>query len=104
MLTQFSNQLADVVAAAAPSVVQVLGRRRPASGVVYATQVVVTTMRAIGREEGLQVRQHDGHAADAELVGWDPATGLAVLRAAALDAPLIAPSSGPVRVGHFALA
>jgi hypothetical protein len=28
-LTTFSNQLADIVAAAAPSVVQVQGRRRP---------------------------------------------------------------------------
>jgi hypothetical protein len=40
MLTDFSTHLADVVAAAASSVVQVMGRRRPASGVVYADDVV----------------------------------------------------------------
>jgi S1-C subfamily serine protease len=104
MLTNFSNQLADAVAAAAPSVVQVHGRRRPASGLVYASQVVVTTMSAIGREDGLEVRPHEGAAAEAELLGWDPATGLAVLRASSLQAPAIAPSSTPVRVGHLALA
>ncbi len=104
MLTQLSDQFAAAVAAAAPSVVQVHGRRRPASGLVYANGVVITTMHAIGREEGIEVRQHDGRASDAELVSWDPATGLALLRASALDAPPIAQSDAPVRVGHIALA
>jgi S1-C subfamily serine protease len=104
MLTQLSNHLADAVSAAAPSVVQVHGRRRPASGVLYAADVTVTTIRAIDREDGLQVRQHDGRAVGAELVGWDPATGLAVLRHAGLDAPKIAVSGTTVRVGHLALA
>jgi S1-C subfamily serine protease len=104
MLTELSNQLADVVSTAAPSVVQVRGDRRPASGLVYANQVVLTTMRAIGRDDGLLVRRHDGQAANAELGGWDPATGLAVLRTAPLDAPPIAPSGTEVRVGHLAVA
>lgn len=104
MLTQFSDGLAAAVAAAAPSVVQVHGRRRPASGLVYASGIVVTTMQAIGREEGLEVRQHDGRASEAELVSWDPATGLAVLRASTIDAPPITPSTAAVRVGHVALA
>ena len=85
LLTTFSNQLADAVAAAAPSVVQVQGRRRPASGLVYADNVVLTTARALGREDGLRVRRHDGHTLDAELAGWDPTTSLAVLRATGLD-------------------
>ena len=63
LLTTFSNQLADAVAAAAPAVVQVQGRRRPASGLVYADDVVVTMARALGREDGLRVRRHDGHDA-----------------------------------------
>jgi S1-C subfamily serine protease len=104
MLTQISNQLADAVSAAAPSVVQVHGRRRPASGLVYAQQVVLTTMSALRREDGLQVRRSDGQVVDAELLGWDPATGLAVLRANGLDAPPVATSSAPVRVGHIGLA
>ena len=103
LLTPFSNQLADAVAAAVPSVVQVQGRRRPASGLVYADNVVLTTVRALGREDGLRVRRDDGRAFDAELAGWDPTTSLAVLRVADLQAPPIAPSKMTPRVGHLAL-
>lgn len=103
MLTEFSNELADVVAAAAPSVVQVNGGRRPASGLSYGKGVVVTTTRALGREKGLQVRQHDGRTADAELAGWDAASGVAVLRAE-IDAPAFVPSTADVRVGQVGIA
>lgn len=104
LLTTFSNQLADAVASAAPSVVQVQGRRRPASGLVYADNVVLTTVRALGREDGLHVRRHDGQTFDAELAGWDPATSLAVLRVPDLGTAPIAPSTVAARVGHLALA
>jgi S1-C subfamily serine protease len=104
LLTTFSNQLADAVAAASPSVVQVQGRRRPASGLVYAENVVLTTVRALGREDGLHVRRDDGRTLDAELAGWDPTTSLAVLRVPGLDAPAITPSTVAPRVGHLALA
>jgi len=103
-LTNFSNQLADVVDAAAASVVQVQGRRRPASGLVYADNVVLTTVRALGREDGLRVRRHDGQAFDAELAGWDPTTSLAVLRVPGLATAALAPSPTPPRVGHLAVA
>ena len=104
LLAAFSNQLADVVEAAAPSVVQVQGRRRPASGLVYADNVVVTTVRALGREDGLHVRRHDGATLDAELAGWDPATSLAVLRVPNLETKPIAPGAAAPRVGHMAVA
>ncbi|PYR63310.1 MAG: signal protein PDZ [Acidobacteria bacterium] len=104
ILLSLSNQMADTVAAIAPSVVQVQGRRRPASGVVYAADVVLTTVRALGREDGLRVRTHDGRALDAELAGWDPATGLAVLRAASLGVASATAAETPARVGHLAIA
>jgi S1-C subfamily serine protease len=104
MLTEFSNQLADAAAAAAPSVVQVQGRRRAASGIVYAQGTVVTTVQALGREDGLHVRGSEGDAVDAELAAWDPATSLAVLKAPALVAPAIQVATQPARVGHLALA
>ena len=103
-LTSFSNALADAVAAAAPSVVQVHGARRPATGVVYRADTVITTARALGREDGLHVRRADGTTLDAELAGWDPATGLAVLRAPGLDGAPIERSAADPRVGHLALA
>jgi S1-C subfamily serine protease len=96
--------MAEAAAAAARSVVQVQGRRRPASGVVYATGAVVTTIQALGGEDGLRVRGDDGNVSDAELAGWDPTTSLAVLRVQALAAPPIAVAKEAARVGHFALA
>src|SRR5437763_9742028 len=98
LLTSFSNQLADSVAAAAPSVVQVQGRRRPASGLVYADGIVVTTVRALGREDGLHVRRGDGTTFAAELAGWDPTTTLAVLRVPELAAPPATPAATAPRV------
>src|SRR5881394_1138012 len=104
LLSTFSNQMADAVAVAAPSVVQVQGRRRPASGIVYSDSVVLTTMQALGREDGLRVRVHDGRALDAELAGWDPTTSLAVLRVPGLAAQPITPAVAAPRVGHLVLA
>jgi len=103
-LTSFSNQLAEAVAAAAPSVVQVQGRRQPVSGLVYADNVVLTMVRALGRGDGLHVRRDDGRAFEAELAGWDPTTSLAVLRVAGLETPPLAPAASVPRVGQLALA
>jgi S1-C subfamily serine protease len=104
ILDTLSNELADAVAAAAPSVVQVLGRRRPASGVVQAPDIVVTTARALGRDDGLRVRRAGGDAIEAQLAGWDPATGLAVLQVPGLAAPAIRVSERAARVGQIAVA
>ena len=104
LLTTFSNALADAVAAAAPSVVQVQGAGAPASGLISADDVVVTTVRALGREDGLHVRRHDGVTLDAELSGWDPATTLAILRVPGLGGAPIPPASAQPRVGHLVLA
>jgi serine protease Do len=103
-LFALSNQFADAVAAIAPSVVQVQGHRRPASGLAYGADVVLTTTRALGREDGLKIRTGDGRTVDAELAGWDPATSLAVVRAAGLGVPSAAVAETPPRVGHLALA
>jgi S1-C subfamily serine protease len=104
MLTEFSNQLADAVASAAPSVVQVNGGRRPVSGLVYAEDVVLTTMRGVGRNEHLPVRRDDGQELQGDFAGWDPATQLAVLRVPGLGAPPIVRAAAEPRVGHLALA
>jgi S1-C subfamily serine protease len=99
-----SNGLADVVERVAPSVVQVQGGRRPASGVVYGNGIVVTTIRALGREDGLSIRAHDGAVFDAELAGWDAATTLAVVRVPNLSLSALEPAADAPRVGHLALA
>jgi S1-C subfamily serine protease len=81
-LESLSREFAEAVAAAAPSVVQVFGARRPASGVVHGPDTIITTARAVGREEGLRVRVNgqEDDGVEAELAGWDPATGIALIR------------------------
>jgi serine protease Do len=104
-LASLSNDLAALTAAGAGSVVQVAGRRRPASGVVHGSDTIITTARAIGREDGLQVRLPDDTAVDAELVGWDPSTGVALLRTRspiALTPPAL--SRETPRTGEIAIA
>ena len=104
LLSNYSDAIADAIAAVAPCVVQVRGRRRAVSGLVYDTDVVVTNARALGREDHLQVRAHDGRTLDAELAGWDPATGLAVLRVPGLGLTPAVKSGGTPRVGHLVFA
>src|SRR3977135_1728588 len=103
MLNQFSNQIADAVASAAPSVVQVNGGRRPVSGLAYTTDVVLTTMRGVGQHEHVPVRRHDGQILQGDLAGVDPATQLAVLRVPGLALTPIARAAAEPRVGHLAL-
>jgi S1-C subfamily serine protease len=102
-LTQFSDSLADSVSTAASSVVQVRGAGRPASGLVFAPETVITTMRALGREDGLHVRG-EGPVMEAHLAGWDPTTSLALLRVPGLAGTPITPTATQPRVGHLALA
>lgn len=103
-LSAFSDELAALVAGVAPSVVQVQGRRRAASGIAIGDDAVITMARALGREEGLQVRRDDGQSFGAELTGWDPATGIAALRANGLGAPAAQPAKDAPRTGHIAVA
>src|SRR4029450_10992090 len=103
-LSALSTDCAEAVNAVAAGVVQVQGRRRPASGLVYADDVVLTTARVLGRGDGLQVRRHDGSAFEAELAGWDPATSVALLRATGLGVSPVVVSPDAPRVGHIAVA
>jgi S1-C subfamily serine protease len=104
-LAAFSNELGSLAEAGAASVVQVLGARRPSSGVVHGPDTIVTTARAIGREDGLRVRLPGGESVDADLAGWDPATGIAVLRARTpLNVPAPSIAVAEPRVGEIVLA
>jgi serine protease Do len=94
-LASLSDELANLASANAAAVVQVIGARRPATGVVHGPDTIVTTARAIGREDGLRIRIADADAAEADLAGWDPPTGIAVLRTRtpiAAAAPTVTPT------------
>lgn len=105
VLQSLSNALADAVQAAGAGVVRVEARRRlPATGFVWSADgVIVTAHHVVERDENITVGLPNGQSVSATLVGRDPSTDVAVLRAqgslTALDK-----SSGDFRVGHLALA
>lgn len=104
-LSSLSNELAGLAAAGATSIVQVLGARRPATGIIHGPDTIITTARAIGRDDGLRVRVGDADPAEANLVGWDPATGIALLRASSpLGGPAPSRADTEPRPGEIVLA
>ena len=105
LLSTFSNQMADAVERVAPSLVLVNGRQgRPASGIVYAPDLVLTADHALEREEDLTIQTHDNRTLPAQFVGRDLATDLAVLRVADLNLNAAVAASEPARVGQLVLA
>lgn len=82
-LTDLSEDLSRVVAERAPSVVRVDARHRmPSSGIVWSADgVVVTADHAVERDDEIQIGLPTGEAVSAALVGRDPSTDVAVLRA-----------------------
>lgn len=103
MLIELSNAIADIVEKVGPSVVQVQGDRRPATGLTYSNDHVLTTSAAVGREEHPQVRQADGQSFAGEVVGWHPTTRLVLIKAPGLKTPIVTPGALP-RVGQLAIA
>lgn len=108
VLQSLSDALAATVEAASASVVRVDARRRlAATGVVWSADgVIVTANHVVERDDNIRVGLPDGRAVSAALVGRDPSTDLAVLRAQ--NAPtLTAPNWGEpsqLKVGHIVLA
>ncbi|MBI4203368.1 MAG: trypsin-like peptidase domain-containing protein [Chloroflexi bacterium] len=106
-LTNVSNDLAALVAAVSSGVVRVEGRRRmAASGIVWSADgLIVTTHHVLEQDEGIQVGLADGRSVAATLVGRDPTTDLALLRAQAAGlTPLPWAEADTARVGHLVLA
>ena len=105
LLAALSDGMADAVEKIGPAVVRVNGRRRrPASGVVYAPNMVLTASHALEREEDLTVGISDGRTISAQFVGRDPSTDLAALRVEDLDVETATPAQGAARIGQLALA
>lgn len=106
-LTQFSDDLAQLVEASSPFIVRVEARRRlPASGVVWSSDgLIVTSHHVVESDDDIKVGLSNGDTANAKLVGRDPTTDIAVLRVEASDlqTPALVNPDG-LRVGHLALA
>jgi serine protease DegQ len=105
LLAALSDGMADAVENVGRSVVRVNGRRRrPASGVVYGPEMVLTASHALEREEDLTVGVGDGRTLPARFVGRDSSTDLAALRVESLDVAAATPAEGAARIGQLVLA
>jgi S1-C subfamily serine protease len=105
LLSTISNQMADAVERVSPSLVLVNGRQgRPASGIVYAQNLVLTADHVLEREEDLTIETHDQRTLPAHFAGRDLATDMAVLRVADLGLNPAVVSTETARVGQLVLA
>jgi S1-C subfamily serine protease len=102
---QFSESLAGAVEKAAAGVVRLNGRRRrPSSGVIWSSGVVVTTHHVLEWEEDIAVGFPDGSTTTASVIGRDPSTDLAALRVAGpTPEPTEWGDAGEVKTGHLVL-
>ena len=104
VLVELSDALADAAEKAGEATVLVNARRRmPASGIVYASDLILTADHTIEREEGIKVTLADGTEVSAKVAGRDPGSDLAVLK---LDRPVknvAEATKSPARLGQIAL-
>lgn len=106
-LQTLSNAMAGLVEAAGPSIVRVEARGRvPASGVVWSSDgIIVTAHHVVERDDNIKIGLADGNTVNATLIGRDPNTDLAVLKAetSGLTAATWIDAT-ELRVGHLMLA
>ena len=110
LLDAYSRAVIQVVDATAPSVVSLRGRAGHGGGsgsgfLITPDGYAVTNSHVVQGRKELTATTADGDAIDADVIGDDPATDLALLRLAARDMPH-APvgDSQLVRVGQLVIA
>src|SRR5207245_11500946 len=83
--SMLSNQMADAVEHVSSALVLVNGRQgRPASGIVYAQDLVLTADHVLEREEDLTIETHDQRTLPAQFAVRDLGNDIAVLRYATI--------------------
>lgn len=104
LLRLLSNQMADAVEHVAPAIVLVNGRgQQPASGIVYAPELVLTADHVLQQAE-ITIETHDKRKLAAQVVGRDAASDLAVLRIPDLGLEAATASTESARVGQLIMA
>jgi len=103
-LTDLSNGLTSAVELGGAGTVLVDARKRyPASGIIYAEDLILTADHVVRRDEDLKVVSPDGKEYGAAIVGRDPGSDLALLRLG--EKVLVPPKiSDDVKVGQLVLA
>lgn len=107
VLRSVSDEMAATVERAGASVVRVDARRRmPASGIVWSADgLIVTSHHVVERDENITIGLPGGDTVTASLVGRDPTTDIAVLRAQGGDLTTASwTETDAVKVGHLVLA
>lgn len=105
VLTEFSEGLAAAVENGGAGTVLVDARRRyPASGIIYAADLVLTADHVVTREDSLSVATAERKTYPATVAGRDPGSDLALLRLS--EKALVAPKQAPAapKVGQIVLA
>src|SRR2546425_6826472 len=104
-LSDVSRDIADLVARLGPSVVRVDARRgRPATGIIWADNLVLTADHVLEQEEAIQVTGSTT-TVKASIAGRDPGTDLALLRTDGLSGvPAPRGRSTDIRAGHIVIA
>jgi S1-C subfamily serine protease len=102
-LREFSNDLSAAVEKGGASTILVDARKRyPASGIVYAEDLVLTADHVVTKED-IKVGLPDGKTLSATVAGRDPGSDLALLKLAE-KALSPAKTSDDVKVGQLVLA
>ena len=103
-LSDLSGEIAELVGRLGASVVRIDGRRgRPASGIIWADNLVLTADHVIDQDEILVTSPPT--TVKASVVGRDPGTDLALLKTDGLGgAPAARGRSADLRPGHIVLA
>src|SRR5436309_3999198 len=104
-LSDLSRDIAEVVGRLGPSGVRVDARGgRPASGIIWADNLVLTADHVLEQEDTVQVTRAIA-TEKATIAGRDPGTDLALLRAEGLNGvPAPRGSSTDIRVGQVVVA
>jgi S1-C subfamily serine protease len=111
ILDAYSTAVIQVVEAVSPAVISVTGHRDEAqrgsgSGFIITPDgFAVTNSHVVAGRSRLIAETEEGDKVDAEVIGDDPATDIALLRLASRDLPFVAVGdSGGLRVGQLVLA
>jgi S1-C subfamily serine protease len=105
VLIELSDALADAAEKAGKATVLVNARRRmPASGIVYASDLILTADHVVEREDGIKVILADGAEVSARVAGRDAGSDLAVLKLERAAGAVAEATKSPARLGQIALA
>ena len=107
VLDAYSQAVVGVVEAVSPAVISVTGKGRGSgSGFIISSDgLTVTNSHVVNGRERMIAETNDGDRVDADVIGDDPATDLALLRLSSRDLPFAElGDSETLRVGQLVIA